>query len=62
MRVDLSGVTFIDSTGIRAMVRADNELRAGERTLIIRSPSAPVMRILELTALDERFRVEPLER
>lgn len=62
VRVDLSGVTFIDSTGIRAIVRADNELRAAERALIIQAPSAAVMRILELTSLDERFRIEPVQQ
>ncbi len=61
VRVDLSGVTFIDSTGIRAIVRADNDLRSKDRALIIQSPSASVMRLLELTALDERFRIEPVQ-
>jgi anti-anti-sigma factor len=60
VRVDLSGVTFIDSTGIRAIVRADNELRTADRTLVIVAPSAAVMRLLELTSLDERFRIEPV--
>ncbi len=60
VRVDLSGVTFIDSTGIRAIVRADNDLRAADRSLVIVAPSAAVMRLLELTSLDERFRIEPV--
>ena len=62
VRVDLSGVTFIDSTGIRAIVRADNELRSDDRTLVIVDPSPAVMRLLELTSLDERFRIESVPR
>jgi anti-sigma B factor antagonist len=61
VRVDLSGVTFIDSTGIRAIVRADNDLRGRDRTLVVMAPSPSVMRLLELTSLDERIRIEPVQ-
>lgn len=59
VRVDLSGVTFMDSSGIRALVRADNALRAADRTLIVAAPSSPVLRLFELTSLVDRFHIDP---
>jgi anti-sigma B factor antagonist len=58
LRLDLSGVTFIDSTGIRAVVTTDNRLREGEHRLIVVDPSPSVLRLLQLTSLDERFLIE----
>jgi len=58
LRLVLSGVTFIDSTGIRAVVTTDNRLREGEHRLIVVDPSPSVLRLLQLTSLDERFLIE----
>ncbi len=58
LRVDLSRVTFMDSTGLRVIIRADNELTAAGRQLVLVAPSAPVSRLFELTALDDRFVIE----
>jgi anti-sigma B factor antagonist len=55
--VDLSRVTFLDSTGIGALVHIRN--LAAPRDLIIDNPSEPVRRILELTGLTETFRISP---
>ena len=43
--VDLSGVTFIDSIGLRALVRIHSH--APDR--VVRKPSAPVLRLLDIT-------------
>jgi anti-anti-sigma regulatory factor len=48
--MDLSGVTFMDSAGIRALIRL-MELRSG-RSLVVR-PSRQVFMLLELVALTD---------
>lgn len=52
--VDLRAVTFIDSTGLQALVRLDDLARAGRRSLAIEEGPA-VRRLFELTGLDTRF-------
>jgi anti-anti-sigma factor len=48
--VDLSGVAFLDSTGLRALLRGADAVRAaGARLSFVLSP--PVRRVLELTSL-----------
>jgi anti-anti-sigma factor len=52
--LDLRDVTFIDSTGLQALVRLDDLARAGRRALaIVEGPA--VRRLLELTGLGRRF-------
>lgn len=58
LRIDLSGVSFMDSTGIRVIVKVDNELRARDHALVIVRPSSAVLRLLQLTSLDDRLRIE----
>jgi anti-sigma B factor antagonist len=49
--LDLAGVTFIDSSGLRVIVEAhQSRLAAGSR-LVLRSPSAAVQRRLEISGL-----------
>lgn len=54
--VDLGGVTFMDSSGVSALVRSREEMarRGGELVLTRATPT--VRRILELTGLADRFR------
>lgn len=47
--IDLSGVTFIDASGLRALVEAAGCAGADRRRL--RSPSRPVIRLCEITGL-----------
>ena len=55
--LDLRGLTFMDSTGLRLLVSADARARNGEyRLAIVRGPAA-VQRVLELTSLDARLDV-----
>lgn len=49
--VDLAAVTFIDSSGLRVLVRAEKRQAAGGGGLTIANPSAPVRRLLEITGL-----------
>jgi anti-anti-sigma factor len=55
--VDLSGVTFIDSTGISALIHAHQSVRP-PGTLVLRSPSPTARRLLDLTGLDQIMSIE----
>jgi anti-anti-sigma factor len=53
--LDLSGLTFMDSTGLRAVLVADRRLRdAGRRLCLVRGPRA-VDRVFTLTGADRRL-------
>ena len=53
--VDLSKLTFLDSTGLRCIVTADERARAeGRRIVIVRGPDA-VQRVFTITKLDDRL-------
>ena len=53
--LDLSGLTFLDSTGLRLMVTADQRARkAGRRLAIVKGPET-VHRVFTITKLDERL-------
>ena len=56
--IDLSGVTFMDSTGLKGLWRAEEVARQRGDELILRRPSKAVRRLLELTGLTDRFTVE----
>jgi anti-anti-sigma factor len=56
--VDLSGVTFVDSTGLQGLLRAQKAARQRGDDVILRHPSKAVRRLLELTNLIDRFTVE----
>jgi anti-sigma B factor antagonist len=55
--IDLSGVTFIDSSGIGALVRIRNIALEFDKQLALRSPSERVSKILKITALDQVFEI-----
>ena len=51
--LDLSGLTFLDSTGLRLMVTADQRAqKAGRRLVIVKGPET-VQRVFSITKLDE---------
>jgi anti-anti-sigma factor len=52
--LDLSDVTFLDSSGLAVLLAARQELHDKHRRLKLRNPSKPVLRTLELSGvLDE---------
>lgn len=55
--LDLSGVTFIDSSALRALVVAGRELKDAGRQLLIGPRSAVVDRVLSVTQLDQQSEV-----
>ncbi|MBD0281557.1 MAG: STAS domain-containing protein [Thermoleophilaceae bacterium] len=53
--LDLSKLTFLDSTGLRCLVTADERARdEGRRVVIVRGPEA-VQRVFSITRLDDRL-------
>ncbi|HEX3276940.1 MAG TPA: STAS domain-containing protein [Thermoleophilaceae bacterium] len=55
--VDLSKLTFLDSTGLRCIVTADERAREqGRRIVIVRGPDA-VQRVFAITRLEERLEI-----
>jgi anti-sigma B factor antagonist len=53
--LDLRGVEFIDSTGLRAVIAAHERAQAEGRRLVIVRGAMAVERVLSLTQLDERL-------
>jgi anti-sigma B factor antagonist len=55
--LDLSKLTFLDSTGLRCIVTADERARnEGRRIVIVRGPDA-VQRVFAITRLDDRLEI-----
>lgn len=56
--LDMSKVVFIDAQGINAMLRALGLIEASGGELWLRSPSRPVVRLIDLVGLDGVLRSE----
>jgi anti-sigma B factor antagonist len=54
--LDLTAVTFVDSTGLRGIVRASSLLAERDGRLTVTGLSGAAQRVLELTGLLERLR------
>jgi anti-sigma B factor antagonist len=55
--VDLSETTFMDSSGVHAMIRARADMADANLRLTLICPDGPVLRVLELTNLDRLFEI-----
>jgi anti-anti-sigma factor len=53
--LDLSGVTFFDSNGLKVLLEARQQADAAAGRLTISALSPPVRRVLELTGCDRAF-------
>ncbi|HEV7806575.1 MAG TPA: STAS domain-containing protein [Solirubrobacteraceae bacterium] len=53
--LDLSGLQFIDSTGVRLIIQADARSRANSNRLTLLRGSAAVQRVFELTGIVGRL-------
>ncbi len=58
VKVNLSGVEYIDSSGIAAMVEGLQFANSNARKFIITEPSQQVRSIMELARLDQVFDIE----
>lgn len=56
--IDMSGVTFMDSSGLRVLIDLRQRIDAGPHELVLRSPSDSVLRLLEVAGLDEHFTLD----
>jgi anti-sigma B factor antagonist len=59
--VDLASVSFIDSTGLAALIQGMRTCRDGGGNLCLSNPQRPVRLILELTRLDSAIDIFPNE-
>ena len=57
--LDLSELSFMDSTGMSVLLNARRRLTRQGRQLLVVCPSGPVMRLFELTSLIDTLRVHP---
>lgn len=53
--LDLSALTFLDSTGLRLIVGADQRARSSDRRMTVVKGPAAVQRVFAITKLDERL-------
>lgn len=54
--LDVTDVSFVDSSGVRALIEADQRLATLGRQLVLLRPSPALLRLLELVDLRSRFR------
>ena len=57
--VDMTDVSFVDSTVLGLLVQANRRLRAAGGRLAVACDDANVVRVIQLTALDRLFRLYP---
>lgn len=57
--IDLSGVEFIDSNGLKALIEAHRRALELDAELVLVAPAGPVRRLFELTGCIDIFTVIP---
>jgi len=60
IRLDMSGVTFVDCAGLGAIVRAHNTIVAARGRLDLIRVGPRTARLLQITELDATMHVEPM--
>ncbi len=56
--VDVSGVTFIDSTGLNALVAGAQSIQSRDAAVLVAGASKHVARVFEIVRLGETLRLE----
>ena len=56
---DLSEVTFLDSSGMRALVAARDNAKARGARFVVICPYGPVLRVLRIAGLDRGLLIHP---
>ncbi|HWL43974.1 MAG TPA: STAS domain-containing protein [Ilumatobacter sp.] len=51
--IDLSGVEFVDSSGLRVLLEAHQTRQAAGGSLVLSQPSPAVQRVLDVSGVDE---------
>jgi anti-anti-sigma factor len=57
-RLDMSGLTFMDSTGAKALIHVQKHVERLGRRLVIVSPTHAVRMVLDILGLDQVFDVQ----
>jgi anti-sigma B factor antagonist len=57
--LDLTEVTFLDSSGLHALLRARAYLAREDRSLVLVCPTGPARRVLDLASVLDTFVVYP---
>jgi anti-sigma B factor antagonist len=55
--IDLGEISFIDSSGLRSLIRARQQLGDANDAVRLRNPQPGTMRLLEITGLQDQFRL-----
>lgn len=55
--VDMAGVAFIDSSGLRVLIQAHQQAEQSQRSLVIINPSPIVSRLFGVSGLNELFNI-----
>lgn len=53
--IDLSGLAFVDSSGLARLLAAHRRARRDRRRLVFLRPTAPVRRLIAIAALDDQL-------
>lgn len=54
--VDLTGSTFMDSTGLKTLVMSNRKFQAADRSFAIAVTSGPVSRLIDLSGVNSTIR------
>ncbi|HSP28454.1 MAG TPA: STAS domain-containing protein [Ilumatobacteraceae bacterium] len=57
--IDLSQLSFMDSSGIRVLMSLDLRSRTEQWTLTLRAPQPQVLNALKLCGFEDRFEITP---
>jgi stage II sporulation protein AA (anti-sigma F factor antagonist) len=55
--IDLSAVGFIDSSGVRELLKTQRRLQSAGGELVLRAPSAPCRRVLDVSGASVEFTI-----
>jgi anti-sigma B factor antagonist len=58
LTVDLRALTFIDSSGLSALVSTLKRYRSDGGDVVLRSPTRATAKVLEISGLDQVFEIE----
>jgi anti-sigma B factor antagonist len=59
VEIELSGVEYMDSSGVATLVEGFKIARENSKPFVLVAPSPSVSRVLELARLDSVFEIEP---
>ena len=56
--IDMSKVDFMDSSGLRVIIELHQRAEQATRRLVLRTPSQPVIRLIEVSGLNDHLHVD----